>query len=49
MNEKIGMNSPRVDLDRLTTSIEVEVADRIGSSWDEWFGLLTRFKSRETL
>ena len=35
---------PRIDLDRLTTSIEVEIADRIGSSWDEWFGLLSDSK-----
>ena len=41
------MIGPRVDLDRLTTSIEVEIVDRIGSSWDEWFGLLRRFKTRE--
>jgi hypothetical protein len=31
----------------LTRSIEVEIADRIGSSWDERFGLLMRFKARE--
>ena len=44
LNEKIEVIGPRIDLDRLTTSIEVEIADRIGSSWDEWFGLLIRFK-----
>ena len=43
LNEKIEAIGPRVDLDRLTTSIEVEIADRIGSSWDEWFGLLETF------
>jgi superfamily II DNA or RNA helicase len=47
LNEKVEVIGPRVDLDRLTRSIEVEIADRIGSSWDEWFGLLMRFKSRE--
>jgi Helicase associated domain/Helicase conserved C-terminal domain len=47
LNEKVEVLGPRIDLDRLTTSIEVEIADRIGSSWDEWFGLLLRFKSRE--
>ena len=47
LNEKVEVFGPRVDLDRLTTSIEVEIADRIGSSWDEWFGLLLRFKARE--
>jgi superfamily II DNA or RNA helicase len=47
LNEKVEVIGPRVDLDRLTTSIDVEIADRIGSSWDEWFGLLVRFKERE--
>ena len=47
LNEKVEVIGPRVDLDRLTRSIEVEIADRIGSSWDEWFGWLMRFKARE--
>ena len=47
LNEKVEVIGPRVDLDRLTTSIGVEIADRIGSSWDEWFGRLLRFKARE--
>ena len=47
LNEKVEVIGPRVDLDRLTRSIEIEIADRIGSSWDERFGLLTRFKARE--
>ena len=47
LNEKVEVIGPRVDLDQLTASIEVEIADRIGSSWDEWFGLLKRFKARE--
>jgi predicted helicase len=47
LNEKVEVIGPRVDLDRLTTSIGVEIADRIGSSWDEWFGRLLHFKARE--
>ena len=47
LSEKVEVIGPRIDLDRLTTSIGVEIAERIGSSWDEWFGLLMRFKSRE--
>jgi superfamily II DNA or RNA helicase len=47
LNEKVEVIGPRVELDRLMASIEVEIADRIGSSWDEWFGLLTTFKVRE--
>ena len=38
---------PRIDLNRLTASISLEICDRIGSGWDEWFGLLLRFKARE--
>ena len=47
LNEKVEVIGPHVDLDRLTASIDVEIADRIGNSWDEWFGLLQRFKARE--
>ena len=47
LSEKMEVIGPRVDLDRLTASIGVEIADRIGRSWDEWFGLLLRFKERE--
>ena len=45
LNEKVEVIGPHVDLDRLTRSIEVEIADRIGSSWDEWFGLLHAVQS----
>ena len=45
--ERIELIGPRVDLDRLATSISVEIADSIGNSWDEWFGLLTQFRARE--
>jgi predicted helicase len=44
---KVKVIGPRIDLKRLTKSIEVEIADRIGVSWDEWFGLLLRFRARE--
>jgi predicted helicase len=47
LNEKLSMVGPFVDFDRLTRSIEVEIADRIGINWDEWVGVLRRFKSRE--
>ena len=46
-SEKIEVIGPRVDLDLLTTSICVEIVGRIGSSWDEWFGLVQRFRNRE--
>jgi hypothetical protein len=47
LNEKVDLIGPRIDLDRLKTSIGIEIADQIGSSWDEWFGMLLRFKARE--
>ena len=47
MLEKVKLIGPRINLNRLTESISVEIADRIGNSWDEWFGLLKRFKARE--
>ena len=45
LNEKVEVIGPRIDLDRLTRSIEIEIADRIGSSWDELFGLLHAVQS----
>ena len=47
LNEKVQVIGPLVTLDRLSASIAVEIGDRIGVSWDEWFGLLQRFKARE--
>ena len=47
LNEKLSMVGPFVGFDRLTRSIEVEIADRIGSNWDELVGVLRRFKARE--
>ncbi len=47
LSEKLEVIGPRIDLDRLTKSIGIEVADRIGTSWDEWYGLLVRFKAHE--
>jgi superfamily II DNA or RNA helicase len=46
LNEKVEVIGPRIDLDRLTTSIDVEIADSIGVSWDEWFGRLQSYKNR---
>ena len=47
LNEKVEVIGPRISLDRLTASISVEIADSIGSSWDEWYGRLKAFKDRE--
>jgi hypothetical protein len=44
---KVKVIGPRIALNRLTTSISIEIADRIGRSWDEWYGRLKAFKKRE--
>ncbi len=46
LREKVEVIGPAVDLERLNTSISVAIADRIGMSWDEWYGMLTVYKQR---
>ena len=36
-----------IDLSRLIESIQVRIADRLGISWDEFYGALFNFKERE--
>jgi hypothetical protein len=45
--EKVDFIRPAVSLDRLTESIGIAIADSIGSSWDEWYGRLSKFVNRE--
>ncbi len=47
LHEKIEVIGPAVDLDELRRSIDVEIVDRLGMGWDEWYGLLQRFNKRE--
>jgi hypothetical protein len=47
LHEKIEVIGPAINLDKLTQSIEVEILDCLGVSWDRWFGLLQRFHTRE--
>ena len=47
LREKVEVIGPAVDLERLNTSISIAIADRIGSSWDEWYGRLKAYKQRE--
>jgi hypothetical protein len=47
LHEKIEVIGPAINLDKLTRSIDVEILDCLGFSWDKWFGLLKRFKKRE--
>jgi superfamily II DNA or RNA helicase len=41
--EKVEVIGPFVGLDELTDSIYVEAVDRLGESWDEWFGYLAKY------
>jgi superfamily II DNA or RNA helicase len=47
LHEKIEVIGPAINLDKLTQSIGVEILDRLGLSWDRWFGLLQNFNKRE--
>ncbi len=47
LHEKIEVIGPAINLDKLTQSIDVEILDRLGVSWDRWFGLLQKFAQRE--
>jgi superfamily II DNA or RNA helicase len=45
--EKINLIGPTVSLSRLSDSIGIAIADRLGSSWDAYYGCLTKFVARE--
>jgi superfamily II DNA or RNA helicase len=45
--EKVEVIGPRIEFDVLSESIGIAIADRIGSNWDESFGVLLRYKDRE--
>jgi hypothetical protein len=47
LHEKIEVIGPSINLDKLTQSIDVEILDRLGVSWDRWSGLLQKFHKRE--
>ena len=47
LHDKIEVIGPAIDLDKLRNSIDVEILDRLGVSWDRWFGLLQKFHKRE--
>jgi hypothetical protein len=47
LHEKIEIIGPAINLDTLTQSIDVEILDRLGVSWDRWFGELKKFHKRE--
>jgi len=47
LHEKIEIIGPSINLDKLTQSIDVEILDRLGVSWDRWFGELKKFRESE--
>ena len=44
LDPKIEVIGPLVDLDELKNNILLEIVERLGESWDEWYGRLERFK-----
>jgi hypothetical protein len=47
LHEKIQVIGPAINLEKLTHSIDVEILERLGVSWDRWFGLLQKFHKLE--
>jgi hypothetical protein len=47
LTDKIEVLGPSVELSTLRSNIFVEVVDRIGVRWDEWYGCIKRYKERE--
>ena len=47
LRQKVKVIGPAVDLEHLNTSISIAISDRIGSSWDEWYGRFKSYKQRE--
>ena len=46
LSKKLHVIGPRVFLDRLRSNIFVQVIDRLGLDWDEYFGRLIKYKKR---
>lgn len=47
LRERVEVLGPSVSLDVIRNSITAECIENLGSSWDEWFGLLGAFVERE--
>ena len=47
LHEKIEVIGPTINLDKLTQSIDVEILNRLGVSWDIYYGRLQEFQKRE--
>jgi superfamily II DNA or RNA helicase len=46
-HEKVEVCGPSISLDKLRAAITTASVNALGASWDEWFGLLQRYKKRE--
>ncbi|MCI0427151.1 MAG: Helicase associated domain protein, partial [Nitrospiraceae bacterium] len=46
LGEKLQVIGPRISLDRLRSNIFVRVIDRLGLSWDEYYGKLVGYKKQ---
>jgi DNA-binding TFAR19-related protein (PDSD5 family) len=44
LHKKIEVLGPVITLSDLRRSIDVEVVDRLGTSWDFWYGLLQKYR-----
>jgi hypothetical protein len=47
LHDKIEVIGPAINLDKLTQSIDVEILEQLGISWDHWFGILQSYHQRE--
>jgi superfamily II DNA or RNA helicase len=47
LSEKIEVLGPSIELSALRSNIFAEIVDRIGVSWDVWYGRLKVYKERE--
>jgi superfamily II DNA or RNA helicase len=47
LGNKLEVIGSFIDLDKLRYSICVAATDRLGASWDEWYGVLKLFNDRE--
>ena len=47
LHDKVEVIGPAIKLNELTRSIDVEIIERLGISWDRSFGLLQKFHERE--
>ena len=47
LGDKVEVIGPLIDLSRLIESNQVRIADRLGISWDEFYGALISFKAGE--